>query len=81
MFELMVILFIVGYVFIALEHTVNINKAATALFMGISLWVVYILGAESILGPSSPNFSEFINIHPQVAQLLYMSYSSFYREK
>ena len=48
MFELMVILFIVGYVFIALEHTVNINKAATALFMGISLWVVYILGAESI---------------------------------
>jgi hypothetical protein len=38
MFELMVILFIVGYVFIALEHTVNINKAATALswhkFMG-----------------------------------------------
>jgi Na+/H+ antiporter NhaD/arsenite permease-like protein len=81
MFELMVILFIVGYVFIALEHTVNINKAATALFMGISLWVVYILGAESILGPSSPNFSEFINIHPQVAQLpIYEQFIHFIAE-
>ena len=41
--------FIVGYVFIALEHTVKIDKAATALLTGTLCWVLFILGKESFL--------------------------------
>lgn len=35
-----VLIFLVGYLIIALEHIVRIDKAATALFIGVVLWVV-----------------------------------------
>lgn len=35
-----VLIFLVGYLIIALEHVVKIDKAATALFIGVVLWVV-----------------------------------------
>ncbi|WP_222942368.1 sodium:proton antiporter NhaD [Arenibacter arenosicollis] len=34
------LLFVVGYMIIALEHVVKIDKAATALFIGVLLWVI-----------------------------------------
>ncbi len=36
------IIFLVGYLLITLENTININKAATALFTGVAAWTVYI---------------------------------------
>lgn len=39
---LMTVIFFIGYVLIAFEHKLQINKAATALFMGILLWAIYI---------------------------------------
>ncbi len=42
--------FIAGYMIIALEHVVKINKAATALFIGVVLWI--------IVAHSGVNFSE-----------------------
>jgi len=42
--ELAIILtFIVGYLAITLEHTIRINKAATALVTGVICWTIYIL--------------------------------------
>lgn len=38
-----VLIFIIGYLAITLEHNININKAATALATGILCWTVYIL--------------------------------------
>lgn len=35
-----VLIFLAGYLIIALEHVVKIDKAATALFIGVVLWVV-----------------------------------------
>lgn len=35
--------FIIGYLAIALEHSININKAATALVTGIVCWTIFIL--------------------------------------
>src|SRR5690606_32653096 len=35
-----VLIFLVGYLIIALEHIVRIDKAATALFIGVVLWMV-----------------------------------------
>lgn len=35
--------FIIGYLAITLEHTININKAASALVTGVLCWTIYIL--------------------------------------
>lgn len=40
---LMVLIFIVGYIAIAFEHGIKINKAASALITGVLCWTVYIL--------------------------------------
>lgn len=48
-FTLMVVVFIVGYTAIALEHPIKVDKAASALILGSLMWVVYILNVESIL--------------------------------
>lgn len=43
---LIIILFILGYLAIAFEHTIRLNKAATALVTGVLCWTVYILFTE-----------------------------------
>jgi Na+/H+ antiporter NhaD/arsenite permease-like protein len=40
---LILIIFILGYIAIAAEHFIKINKAATALVTGVLCWTVYIL--------------------------------------
>ncbi len=49
MFFLMVAVFVLGYLAIALEHPLRIDKAASALLIGVLTWVVYMLGIEGIL--------------------------------
>ena len=44
----MVVIFILGYAAIALEHPIKIDKAATALLIGSLTWVAYIMGATDI---------------------------------
>ncbi|GHT02274.1 sodium:proton antiporter [Bacteroidia bacterium] len=36
----MIVVFVIGYVFIALEHPLHINKTATALLLGTIMWVL-----------------------------------------
>ncbi len=52
MITFMIVLFIVGYIMIALEHVVNINKATFALMMCGILWAAY-----AVCG-NDPNLSE-----------------------
>lgn len=40
---LIITVFVVGYLAIALEHSVNINKAATALITGVLCWTIFII--------------------------------------
>ena len=40
---LIIAIFVLGYIAIATEHAVKINKAATALVTGVLCWTVYIL--------------------------------------
>lgn len=44
MITAMIILFVAGYAAIALEHPIRIDKAASALLLGVLLWTVYIMG-------------------------------------
>lgn len=53
---LSIIIFIIGYLAIALEHPLRINKAASAVLTGVLCWVLYILqlhnreeGVESLM--------------------------------
>lgn len=38
-----ILIFIIGYLAITLEHNININKAASALATGVLCWTIYIL--------------------------------------
>ena len=40
---LIIAIFVLGYAAIALEHTIKLNKAASALITGVLCWVVYIV--------------------------------------
>lgn len=43
MINLLIILFVLGYLLIAIESIIKINKAAIALALGVSCWLIYIL--------------------------------------
>jgi Na+/H+ antiporter NhaD/arsenite permease-like protein len=44
---LIVVIFIIGYFFIALEHKVNINKTASALLTGILCWTLFMISGPT----------------------------------
>jgi Na+/H+ antiporter NhaD/arsenite permease-like protein len=69
MFLLMVLLFILGYIAIALEHPIKINKAATALILGTVTWVAYILGLPDILNQGfSTAWNSYLEANPGAGQ-------------
>jgi len=43
MIELMILVFLFGYAFIAFEHPLKIDKAASALITGILCWTIFVL--------------------------------------
>jgi Na+/H+ antiporter NhaD/arsenite permease-like protein len=49
MFQLMVIIFVLGYIAIALEHPLKIDKSASALLIGVLTWAIYALNSVDIL--------------------------------
>jgi Na+/H+ antiporter NhaD/arsenite permease-like protein len=49
MYMLMALLFVAGYLCIAFEHPLKIDKAASAILTAVLCWTVLVLGAESIL--------------------------------
>ena len=64
MFILMVVVFVLGYLAIALEHPLKVDKAASALIIGTLCWVVYVIGAEDILALGfSPSWEAFSQAH------------------
>ena len=48
MFIVMVVVFVLGYLAIALEHPLHVDKAIPALMIGSLMWVLYIFGAYDI---------------------------------
>ncbi len=43
MFGLIIGIFVIGYLAIAFEHPIKINKTASAMLTGVLCWTVYIL--------------------------------------
>lgn len=59
MLTFIVVVFVVGYVAIALEHRLHINKAASALTIGALCWAIYAVGVGSLL-PLASVPAEFV---------------------
>ena len=67
MYELMIVVFVIGYAFITVEHTVKVDKAAIALVTGILCWTIYVFGKEEIVNLDKVKDyaeTEFSNIYP-----------------
>lgn len=58
MLTLIAIIFVIGYLAITTEHTIKINKAASALITGVLLWTIYI-----IFSPNKEIVIESLNHH------------------
>lgn len=50
----LIVIFVIGYLAIALEHPIKVDKTASALLLGMVMWIVYTLGAESIVPSINP---------------------------
>jgi len=80
----MIIVFVLGYTAIALEHPIKVDKAASALVLGVLVWVVFIEGSSSILSLGfshswqhfldSTTLSEFISRNPDASLAEKMKY-------
>lgn len=56
-----VIIFIIGYLAIALEHPIKINKTASALITGVLCWTLFILDTPTESLKASSVFQDFIS--------------------
>ena len=45
---IVLVLFILGYLFITLEHSIKVNKASLALLTGVLCWSVYMVGSVDV---------------------------------
>lgn len=74
MYMLMVLAFVLGYALIALEHPLNINKAASALLTGVVCWVLLVLGWEAIMPAAAGEHgleAEVLHHVGEIAQILF----------
>lgn len=53
MYVFMAVVFVLGYLCIALEHPLKIDKAAAAILTAVFCWTVLVLGADSIISPQA----------------------------
>jgi Na+/H+ antiporter NhaD/arsenite permease-like protein len=67
--EIIVILvFVVGYLAIALEHPIKVNKTASALLTGVLCWTIFALGAKDAHEEVVPELSHHLS---QIAEILF----------
>jgi len=50
MYIMMLVAFVIGYIAIALEHPLKIDKAASAVLTGVVCWTFLVIGQDVILG-------------------------------
>jgi hypothetical protein len=55
-----ILVFIGGYIAIAFEHSIKINKSASAILTGVICWSLFILSSPADTLLSSPGFVAFL---------------------
>lgn len=59
---LVIVVFVIGYLAIALEHPLRVNKTASALLTGVICWTLFVLSDPSTSVTDSESYSSFVNI-------------------
>ncbi len=62
-----IIVFVVGYLFIALESVTKVNKAAVALLMFVVVWSLYMIDPGYFVQLAHPQFMDILKLeHPEM---------------
>ena len=73
MMTIMVLVFLIGYLMIAMEHPLKVNKAGTALLLGAVLWVMYMFAAPTLIPDAAgEDFKAFVSHSPSLVNLPYV---------
>ena len=64
MITVILTLFVIGYLCIALEHPLKVDKTASALLLGMLMWAFYILKADHFVDPDGEHFLHFLHDNP-----------------
>ncbi len=68
MITTLILIFFIGYLAIALEHPLRVDKTATALLLGMVLWILYAVFAEYIVpNVESKELADYVAAHPRLA--------------
>ena len=59
---LVIIVFVLGYLAIALEHPLKINKTASAILTGVICWTLFIMAEPSTSVTESESYTTFLDI-------------------
>ncbi len=62
MTALLISVFVLGYLAIALEHPIRVNKTASALLTGVLMWTIFVLANESLIDVNWGAFQEYLRI-------------------
>jgi Na+/H+ antiporter NhaD/arsenite permease-like protein len=59
--SLIILVFVLGYIAIALEHSIKINKTASAILTGVICWTLFAVSSPSASLLESSHFSNFMD--------------------
>lgn len=59
---LLIVVFILGYLAIALEHPIKVNKTASALLTAVIMWTIFVMSGESIINVEWDSFKQYLSI-------------------
>ena len=84
MYLLMAVVFVLGYLAIAFEHNIHVDKAASALLTAILVWTLLVFGADTLLAShlteagttAGHGASQFLNVElrhhlAEIAEILF----------
>ncbi|MDE7388100.1 MAG: sodium:proton antiporter NhaD, partial [Muribaculaceae bacterium] len=67
MLTLLLCIFFVGYLCIALEHPLRVDKTATALLLGMLMWIIYAFGSDQLVPlVSAEHFRAYLSDNPSL---------------
>jgi Na+/H+ antiporter NhaD/arsenite permease-like protein len=78
---IIVAIFVIGYIGIALEHPIKINKTATALVTGVLCWTLFVISGPSDSLLQSEHYQHFIEeLKSQAAEVAALSGAQIHTE-
>ncbi|HCS19110.1 MAG TPA: sodium:proton antiporter [Bacteroidetes bacterium] len=59
---LLIAVFVIGYLAIAFEHPLKVNKTASALLTGVLMWTVFMVANEALIDVNWDSFKHFLYV-------------------